>query len=142
MTEAPGRSGVVVDQAGVLTEAGVARIAARLQAFTTGGGHDAVVVTIASAAPVTPAEVAFGLLETWRVGGGQGDGLLLLVAVAEARVECALGPRLSPALPDGAASDLLARHAVPHLVRGDFDRGAFHGLDMLARVVEHAEGRR
>ncbi len=142
MSTAPERSGVVVDQAGVLSEAGAARVATRLQGFTAGGGHDAVVITVAATAPITPAEYAFGLFNTWRVGGTSGDGLLLLIAVAEQRVQCELGPRLGPALPDAVASSLLARHAVPHLTRGDFDLGVFHGVDMLARLLEHAEGRR
>ena len=139
---APEREDTVVDSAGVMSEEGRRRIAARIHTFTRPTGHDAVVVTVAATAPLTPSEYAVGLFERWRVGGERRDGLMLLVAVAEARVECVLGPALAPALPDEASDGLLRRHAVPHLVRGDIEGGVLHGFEMLARVFEHVQGLR
>jgi uncharacterized membrane protein YgcG len=140
MVDVPERSATLVDAAGVMSEAGRARTMARLQDFSRPTGHDAVAVTVATTAPLSPSEYAMGLFERWRVGGETRDGVMMLVAIAEQQVECILGPALQPALAEADADALLRDNAVPHFLRGDFDAGVFHGLDMLARVFEHVEG--
>jgi uncharacterized membrane protein YgcG len=140
MVDAPPRSSTLVDAADVMSETGRTRVQGRLQDFSRPTGHDAVVVTVTTTAPLSPSEYAVGLFERWRVGGEARDGLMVLVAVAEQQIECVLGPALQPALLEADADALLRDNAVPHLLRGDFDAGIFHGLDMLARVFEHVEG--
>ena len=142
MQGAPVRSAPLVDDAEVLSDAGRARTRTRLQEFSRPTGHDAVVVTVATTAPLSPSEYAVALFERWRVGGEARDGLMMLFAIAEQRAEYVLGPALQPALSEADADALLRDNAVPHCRRGDFDAGAFHGIDMLARVFEHVEGLR
>jgi len=131
-----------VDAAGVLSEEGCAEIAGRLSSFTRASNHDAVAVIVPSTAPLAPAEYAFELFEHWKVGGDSKDGVMMLVALAEGRVECVVGPALAPALPDDTTNTVLAKHAAPHLARGDFDQGVLIGVDLLARILEHTEGLR
>jgi len=132
----------LVDGANVLSEAGHSQTLARLQEFSRQSGHDAVVVTLSTTAPLSPSEYAVGLFERWKVGGQKRDGVMLCVAVREQQVECVLGPALQSALPEPDLDALLDLHAAPHFARGDYSAGVFHGLDMLARVFEHIEGLR
>ena len=142
LIDAPARSATLVDDANVMSEAGYSQTVSRLQEFSRQSGHDAVVVTLSTTAPLTPSEYAFGLFERWKVGGQRRDGLMLCVAVKEQQVECVLGPALQPALTEPDLDALLVQHAVPHFARGDYSAGVFCGLDMLARVFEHIEGLR
>ncbi len=142
MVALPDRSGRIVDTVGMLSDSGHARITDRLDDFVATCGHEAIVVTVEGTSPLRPAEYAFGLFEHWKVGGPRRDGVMMLVARAERRVECVLGPAIAPALSRASTNALLSRHVAPHLTRGDLDGGIFHGVDMLARVFEHAEGHR
>lgn len=139
---APVRTNPLVDAAELLTTSGSASISRRLQEFTRGSGHDAVVVTLHSTGPLSPAEYAFGLFERWRVGGETRDGVMLFLTLQEGALECVLGQSLQPLLSPAEGDALLRVHAGPHLERQDIDAGLLHGIDMLARVFEHAEGLR
>ena len=139
---APERHGILVDEAQLLSKQGYGAIAERLSGFTRASGHDAVVVTLPTTGTLRPAEYAFGLFERWKVGGDAKDGIMLLLTHGERHLECVLGQALAPVLSPERANTLLARFAGPHLVRQDVDAGLYHGVDMVARVFEHAEGLR
>ena len=138
----PERMGAILDGAGVLSEEGSTKILARLEEFRARCGHDFAVITLKSTAPRTPAEYVFWLFDRWEVGGEAHDGLLILLSMEERRIECEVGAGLERMLDDAASNLVLTRHAVPHLSRGAFDDGLYHGVDVLARIFEHAEGKR
>jgi uncharacterized protein len=138
----PTRDGALCDLAQVLSEAGHQKVLARLRGFREACGHDFAVVTVQTTAPRTPAEYVFWLFNRWEMGGEAHEGLLVLLALDERRIECEVGIGLERALDDDTSTKILTRHAAPHLSRGSFDDGLYHGVDVLARIFEHAEGKR
>jgi uncharacterized protein len=131
------RDGLVTDWAGALSEEGRERINARLQAFCEQTGLDYCLVTLDSSAPQSPREFVFWLFNRWQIGGEEHLGVLVLLAMAERRVEVEVGHMLEKYVSDDEAAGVLEHHAVPFLKKGDFDNGLYHSLDMLARIIEH-----
>jgi uncharacterized protein len=131
--------GSLVDGAGVLSEEERRVIASRAARFRRVTGHDLAVVTVESAAPRLPSEYVFWLFDRWGMGP---EGVLILLALAERRVEVEVGWGLEGWLSDAAADRILEDHAAPILGRGDLAQGLQVAADLVARVIEHARGLR
>lgn len=131
------RDGSVNDWAGAMSEEGRERLKSRLEKFCEQTGMDYCLVTIDSSAPQSPREYVFWLFNRWQIGGEKHLGLLVLLAIAERRIEVEIGHVLEKYITDDEASGVLENHAVPFLKKGDFDNGLYHSLDMLARIIEH-----
>ncbi len=131
------REGSISDWAGALSEEGRARIEARLQLFTEKTGMDYCLVTIESSQPQSPREYVYWLFNRWNIGGDDHLGLLVLLSMAERRIEVEVGHTLEKHISDDEAGGVLEHHAVPFFKRGDFAGGLFHSLDMLATIIEH-----
>lgn len=125
----------VVDLAGALSDDARRVIGSRAARFRRITGHDLALVTVASTAPRLPAEYVFWLFERWEMGP---EGVLVLLALAERRVEVEVGWGLERWLSDAAADRILEDHAAPILRRGDVAQGLQVAADLIARVIEHA----
>jgi len=101
----------VLDAAAVLSDVEENELLGRIAALADASGVELSVVTMESTAPITPAEMAFWLVNHWRLGGPERLGLLLLVAVGERRIEVEVGYGLESALSDPAADAILAEVA-------------------------------
>jgi len=64
--------------------------------------------------------------------------VLILLALAERRIEVEVGFALEGVLTDAAASAILEEHAVPFLRAGRLGEGVRHAVDVIARVFEGA----
>lgn len=131
------RSGAINDWASVLSEEGRLKLLERLDRLREELSIDFCVVTLPAAEPRSPREYAFWLFNRWAIGGEKHFGVLILLAMAERRIEVEVGYNLEGCLSDDAASAVLQHHAVPFLKKGDFDNGLFHSTDVLARIFEH-----
>lgn len=131
------RNGLIMDWTCALSEEGRERITSRLEQFSGQTGMDYCLVTIDSSAPQSPREYVFWLFNRWQIGGSEHRGVLVLLAMAERRIEVEVGHVLEKYITDDEAGRVLEHHAVPFLKKGDFDNGLFHSLDMLARIIEH-----
>lgn len=134
----PTRAGDVHDGAHVLTGEERDRLAERLGRLRGRTGAEAVVVTVPSTAPRKPAEYAFWLFNRWGVGGPEHAGVLVLLAVAERRIESEVGIALEDAVTDDLSTALLTEHAVPFFRVGRFGEGLYQACDVLAQLVERA----
>ncbi len=138
--EPPPREGrSVVDLASALSADGTERLQTLIGRWSERTGHDLVVVVVADTAPRLPSEYVFWLFNRWQVGGEGHTGVAVLLALSERRIEVEVGWPLERYLTDAAATLVLEAHAVPALRRGDLDAGLIFAVDVLARVIEHAE---
>lgn len=134
----PTRAGDVYDGAHVLSPEERARLTERLAQLRGRTGAEVVVVTVPTTAPRKPAEYAFWLFNRWGVGGLEHAGILVLLAVAERRIESEVGVALEDAVTDDVSTALLTAHAVPFLRAGHLGEGLYQACDVLAQLVERA----
>ena len=132
----PERKGLIRDDAKVISPEGEPRLAERLQAFQQKTGSELLLITRETSAPRLPSEFVFWLFNRWRVGGEKHSGMLLLLSMSERRIEVEVGVDLERFVSDEAASNILQFHSVPFFKKGKFEDGLYHGIDILARVVE------
>jgi uncharacterized protein len=128
--EIPAYRGWVNDFAGVLEPAAEQRLANTISALERSTGAEIAVVTVRDAGELGPKMLAVELLNRWGVGKkGQDNGLVLLLALAERRLEVEVGYGLEGDLPDGRAVAVLREEAVPLLGQGRYG-------DAIAAVVD------
>lgn len=137
----PPRQGDVLDRAGVLAPEERARIAERIARLRAGTGADLAVVTVPTTAPRKPSEYAFWLFNRWGVGGVEHAGVLVVLALAERRIEAEVGVALEDRVTDEASGVLLEEHAVPFLRAGRLGEGLYQACDLLAQLVERPRRR-
>jgi uncharacterized protein len=138
MGEPPARTGRLTDAAGALSAGDARRIDERIAALEARTGIEIAVATMATTAPRKPSEVVFWLFNRWRVGGERHAGVMILLAIAERRIESEVGYALEDVLTDEASSRILEWHAVPFLAGGAYGEGLRHAVDVTARVLENA----
>lgn len=132
----PPRQGDVNDRAGVLTPEERARIAGRAALLRARTGADLALITVPTTAPRKPSEYAFWLFNRWGVGGVEHAGVLVVLALAERRIESEVGVALEDRVSDAASGLLLEEHAAPFLRAGRVGEGLFQACDLLAQLVE------
>lgn len=137
----PAPTGFVNDFAGVLPPAERARLEAELAALERETGAEMAVAVVPGTAPETPKMYAVKLFEVWGIGKrGRDNGVLVLVAMAERRVEVEVGYGLEGVLPDGLVGSILDREVVPRFRAGDLAGGIAAGVAALAAEVRAAGG--
>lgn len=108
-------------------------------------GVELAVVTIRTAAPLTPKDYATQLFNEWGIGGPEDSGLLILLSVDDREIQVEVGYGLEGVLPDGKAGAILDQAVVPHLAKGEYGQGLLAGAKVFKGELagEHYElGRR
>lgn len=137
----PEPAGFVNDYVGVLTPAVRERLEAELRALERETGAELAVAVVPRTTPETPKMYAVKLFERWGVGKrGRDNGVLLLVALEERRVDVEVGYGLEGVLPDARVGRILDERVVPLLRRGDVAGGVAAGVAELAELVRAASG--
>ncbi len=131
--------GFVNDLAGALAPAERERLELELRALERETGAELAVAVVRRTAPETPKMYAVRLFERWGLGKrGQDNGVLLLVALEERRVEVEVGYGLEGVLPDAVVGRILDEAVVPLLRRGDVAGGVAAGVSTLAERIRTA----
>lgn len=132
----PPLSARVIDQTGTLAPDQAAALEAKLAAFEAEAGPQIVVLMVATTAPEDIFSYANRVADAWKIGRREvGDGLLLVVAKDDRRVNIQVARALEGAVPDLAARQVIDRALVPAFRAGDYAGGLSNALDMLiARV--------
>jgi uncharacterized membrane protein YgcG len=132
----PPATGFVNDQADVLTpaeEAAIIAVCEDLERVTT---IEVAVLTMPSIDSETPREFATKALNAWGVGkAGKDNGVLLLLAKQERRVEIEVGYGLEGELTDGLSGELLDAYVIPRFKEGRFGQGLVDGVTGIARLL-------
>lgn len=135
----------IADEAGLLSTAGRARIDARIDAVHASRGPEIVVVTVNSvpAALKSAGDLATAVLRTWAVGGPKvAEGIVLLVAVAERKLEMKVGGGLKIALPEATLKLLRTERLDPLIQRRSWSDAIESGVDWtVARLEDELEPR-
>ncbi len=132
----PALSARVLDQAGVLSPPDRAALESRLAAVERDKGSQIVVLTVPSTAPEDIAAFAQRVGDAWKLGRREvGDGLLIVVAVQDRRVNIQVAKALEGAIPDLAASRIIAAEITPRFRVGDYAGGLTAAVDRLAERI-------
>lgn len=126
----------VIDRTGTLPPDRIAALEAKLAAFEAEAGPQIVVLMVASTAPEDIFSYAHRIADSWKIGRREvGDGLLVVVAVNDRRVNIQVARALEGAVPDLAARQIIDRAIVPAFRAGDYAGGLDAALDQLiARI--------
>lgn len=137
----PKPAGAVNDFAGVIstTYAGPMENLAREVLEKTGTAI--VVATVETIGDNDPNDYANRLYQAWGIGKkGEDKGILIFLAVKERQVRIETGYGVEGILPDGLAGELLDRHAIPWLKKGDYGQGLAGAMAAVSSVIAKAAG--
>ncbi len=132
-------AGDVYDPGRAVSRGGLARIQERIDAFEERVEAEFRVVVVPSVKPLSASEAAFWLFNRWDLGGEKNRGVLLLLALEDRSVQFEVGYTLEPFVTDDESWRVLDRHVVPLLRRAAVDEALYHGIDLVAELIETAE---
>ena len=132
----PALTARVIDQTATLGADQAAALEAKLAAFEAEAGPQIVVLMVATTQPEDIAAYAQRVGDTWKIGRRDvGDGLLIVVAKDDRRVNIQTAKALEGAVPDLAARQIIDRAIRPAFRAGDYAGGLDAAVDQLiARV--------
>jgi uncharacterized protein len=140
-TDWPEPRGFVNDFAGVLSSEQAATLQTIATRLKEGSGAELAIVTVETVAPLDAKTYAVELFSRWGIGRkDRDDGLLILLAMAERRIEVEVGYGLEGALPDGRVGRILDQFAVPHFREGRMGEGLVATAEALSQVAAGTEG--
>jgi len=132
----PAPSARVIDQTGTLDATQRDALEAKLAAFEAEAGPQIVVLMVATTQPEDIAAYAQRVGDAWKIGRREvGDGLLIVVALQDRRVNIQTAKALEGAVPDLAARQVIDRAIKPAFRAGDYAGGLDAAIDQLiARI--------
>jgi uncharacterized protein len=132
----PSLTGRVIDQTRTLDAGQQAALEAKLAAFEAEAGPQIVVLMVASTQGEDIASFAQRVGEAWKIGRRtEGDGLLIVVAKDDRRVNIQTAKALEGAVPDLAARQIIDRTIRPAFRANDYAGGLDAAIEQLmARI--------
>jgi uncharacterized protein len=137
----PKPAGAVNDFAGVIPAqyAGPMENLAREVLEKTGTAI--VVATVETIGDNDPNDYANRLYRAWGIGKkGEDKGILIFLTVKERQIRIETGYGVEGILPDGLAGEILDRHAIPWLKKGDYGQGLAEAMAAVSAVMAKAAG--
>ena len=136
----PPLSGRVIDQTGTLSPAQTQGLTDKLAAFEAASGPQIVVLMLPTTQPEDIAAYAQRVGEAWKIGRREvGDGLLIVVAKTDRRVNIQTAKALEGAVPDLAARQIIDSAMRPAFRADDYAGGLNAAVDQLmARIKGEA----
>lgn len=132
----PPLNGRVVDTTGTLSAAQIQGLDGKLAAIETKNGSQVVVLMVPTTVPEDIAAFSQRAGERYKVGRrGVGDGLLLVVAKNDRRVDIAPAKTLEGAVPDLLAKRIIDEQITPAFKAGDFAGGLNRGVDAIGKAI-------
>lgn len=132
----PALTGRVVDGADLLDAAEEARLTARLADLQARTKHQFVIVTVTSLGGRTIEDYARDLGNSWGIGRKNvNDGVLLVIAPNERRMNIAVGDGLSGVLTTAVTQEILDTQMLPEFRKGDVAQGVDKGVDAIIAAL-------
>lgn len=123
---------LVVDFAGVLSDAEAQSLRTKLEAFDRETSTQLLIVTMPTLDGADPAQFATELGQQWGVGqAGKDNGAVVLVSIGDRQVFIATGYGLEGAITDAEASRIVRNVIVPNFRQGNFYAGLSGAADAL-----------
>jgi uncharacterized protein len=132
----PPLSGRVIDQTGTLSSTQVDGLTRKLAAFEAEAGPQIVVLMVPTTQPEDIAAYAQRVGDAWKIGRRDvGDGLLIVVAKNDRRVNIQTAKALEGAVPDLAARQIIDSAIRPAFRANDYAGGLNAAVDqVIARI--------
>ena len=136
----PPLSGRVIDQTGTLTAAQAQALSAKLEAIETQRGTQVVVLIVATTQPEDIASYGQRVADSWKLGRRDvGDGVVIVVAKNDRRINIEIAKTLEGAIPDVIAGRIIAEQIKPAFKADDYAGGLNAAVDKLgARIAGEA----
>ena len=136
----PPLSGRVIDQTGTLSAAQAEGLTRKLAAFEAEAGPQIVVLMVPTTQPEDIAAYAQRVGEAWKIGRREvGDGLLIVVAKTDRKVNIQTAKALEGAVPDLAARQIIDSAIRPAFRADDYAGGLNAAIDrLIARIKGEA----
>ena len=136
----PPLSGRVIDQTGTLTPAQAQALSAKLETIETQRGAQVVVLIVPTTQPEDIASYGQRVADTWKVGRRDvGDGVVIVVAKNDRRINIEVAKTLEGAIPDVIAGRIINEQIKPAFKAEDYAGGLNAAVDKLsARIAGEA----
>ncbi|MGK2899206.1 MAG: TPM domain-containing protein, partial [Burkholderiaceae bacterium] len=132
----PPLSGRVVDQTGTLTPAQAQALTAKLEAIEKQRGAQLVVLIVPTTQPEDIATYGQRVADTWKVGRRDvGDGLVVVVAKNDRRINIEVAKTLEGAVPDVLAGRIINDQIKPAFRANDYAGGLNAAIDRLDKAI-------
>ena len=134
----PPLTGRVVDQAHLLSPAQVADLTSKSQTLETQTGRQFVVATVSSLEGYPIEDYGYRLGRAWKIGGAKEDnGVVLLVAPNEHKVNISTGYGAGGFLTDAMSGIIIREAILPHFKQSppDFGGGIEAGADAIIKQM-------
>ena len=132
----PPLSGRVVDQTATLSAAQASALTTKLAAIETRRGTKVVVLIVPTTQPEDIASYGFRVADTWKVGRRDvGDGLVIIVAKNDRRVNIEVARTLEGAIPDVLAGRIINEQIKPAFKVDDYAGGLNAAIDRLDKAI-------
>jgi uncharacterized membrane protein YgcG len=95
------------------------------------------VVVVHTTAPLTPKQYATELYNRWGIGKkGADNGVLILLALQDRRVEVETGYGVEGILPDGRVGEIIRTAMLPHFKNNRWGEGLLAGTQHMAHILQ------
>ncbi len=132
----PPLSARVIDQTATLTEPQTTALIQKLALIETQRGAQVVVLMVATTQPEDIASFGQRVAETWKVGRRDvGDGLVIVVAKNDRRINIEVAKTLEGAVPDVLAGRVISDQIKPAFKAGDYAGGLNAAIDRLDKAI-------
>ncbi len=132
----PPLSARVVDQTGTLTEPQTTALIQKLASIETQRGAQVVVLIVATTQPEDIAAYGQRVAEAWKVGRRDvGDGLVIVVAKNDRRINIEVAKTLEGPIPDVLAGRIINEQIKPAFKAGDYAGGLNAAIDRLDKAI-------
>jgi uncharacterized protein len=132
----PPLSGRVIDQTGTLTTAQVQALSAKLAAIESQRGTQIVVLIVPTTQPEDIASYGQRIADTWKIGRRDvGDGVVIVVAKNDRRINIQIAKTLEGAIPDVLAGRVINDQIKPAFRANDYAGGLQSAIDRLDKAI-------
>ena len=132
----PPLSGRVVDQTGTLTPAQAQALTTKLAAIESERGAQVVVLIVPTTQPEDIATFGQRVADTWKVGRRDvGDGVVIVVAKNDRRINIEVAKTLEGAIPDVLAGRIINEQIKPAFKANDYAGGLNAAIDRLGKSI-------
>ena len=132
----PPLSARVIDQTGTLTPAQIQALSTKLEAIETQRGAQVVVLIVPTTQPEDIATYGQRIADTWKVGRRDvGDGLVIVVAKNDRRINIEVAKTLEGAIPDVLAGRIINDQIKPAFKADDYAGGLNAAVDRLGKAI-------
>ncbi|MDE2296883.1 MAG: TPM domain-containing protein [Burkholderiales bacterium] len=132
----PALSARVIDQTGTLTPAQLQALTAKLAAIETQRGTQIVVLMVPTTQPEDVFTYSQRVANTWKIGRRDvGDGIVIVVAKNDRRINIEIAKTLEGAIPDVLAGRIINDQIKPAFKAGDYAGGLSAAIDRLDQRI-------